>query len=328
MTACKIKPACTGLAVILAFGIAAMPAWAANPIFPVGSRIGLAPPAGMTVSKRFPGFEDPHHHAAILLGALPARAYAELKKTNAAEVLKKEGMTVEKRQSLQLNIGKGILVIGTQVAADKKRYRKWLLVVSTRDLTAVVDVQVPERSELYPDSVVRAALATLSERGKVPQAELLGLLPFTIGNLAGYHIANVIPGRALMLIDEPKFPHMTATKGVPEFTLDARVMIAVMPGSPRNDADKSNFARLAFGTIDGIKDIQVTMSEPVRLDNQDGFETVAKAKDSRSGADLVVVQWLRFEGGRFVQMVGLSRADIWPDELPRLRTLRDSIELK
>ena len=33
-------------------------AQAADAIFPVGSRVGLVPPAGMAVSKSFVGFED------------------------------------------------------------------------------------------------------------------------------------------------------------------------------------------------------------------------------------------------------------------------------
>ncbi len=33
-------------------------AHAADPIFPIGSRVGLVPPAGMVLSKGFVGFED------------------------------------------------------------------------------------------------------------------------------------------------------------------------------------------------------------------------------------------------------------------------------
>jgi hypothetical protein len=40
----------------------------------------------------------------------------------------------------------------------------------------------------------------------------------------------------------------------------------------------------------------------------------------------MVIQWLRFGGGVFLQMVGIARADIWTDELARLRQVRDSID--
>jgi hypothetical protein len=62
----------------------------------------------------------------------------------------------------------------------------------------------------------------------------------------------------------------------------------------------------------------------VRIDSQEGFETVASAKDDSTGAKLIVVQWLRF-GGESLQMIGISRADIWDTELSRMRAMRDSI---
>jgi hypothetical protein len=40
------------------------------------------------------------------------------------------------------------------------------------------------------------------------------------------------------------------------------------------------------------------------------------------------VQWLRFGGGGYLQMVGIARADAWPRTLARLRTVRDSVELR
>jgi hypothetical protein len=101
-----------------------------------------------------------------------------------------------------------------------------------------------------------------------------------------------------------------------------------VPGGPSDKESRANFARAAFGSIGGIKDVQLTMAEPVRLEHQDGFETVAHAKDAATGADLMVVQWLRFGHGSFLQMVGISRAAIWQDELSRLRAMRASIEPK
>jgi hypothetical protein len=42
----------------------------------------------------------------------------------------------------------------------------------------------------------------------------------------------------------------------------------------------------------------------------------------------MVVQWLRFGDVNSLQMVGVSRAEIWDTELSRLRTMRDSIQMK
>jgi hypothetical protein len=127
------------------------------------------------------------------------------------------------------------------------------------------------------------------------------------------------------LTDSPKDPH-APTQDTPEF--DARFIITAVPSAPTDSTERADLARYAFNSIAGIKDIHLTMSEPVRINNQQGFETVAQAKDANTNGDVMVMQWLRFDGGRFLQMVAISRANVWSTELPRLRTIRDSIVSK
>ncbi len=316
------------LAASLILALFALPANAAEPVFPTGSRVGLVPPPGMIASKTFPGFVDADNKAAILITAMPGSAYAEMEKTFAADALKKQGISVEKRETLQLAIGNAVLITGTQVAPDKTTYRKWLLLAAAHEVTAVVSVQVPVENKTYSDATVHSALNTLALRNNVSDTELLTMLPFTVGDLAGFRVVNVIPGRAMLLIDKPDYPHMIATQDLPEYLYDARCTIVAAPGGSNDKEARANVARAAFASIGGLKDVQITMAEPVRLDHQDGFETVAHAKDANTGADLMVVQWLRFGHGSFLQMVGISRAAIWEDELSRLRTMRASIEMK
>jgi hypothetical protein len=316
-----------GLFVVLACSILTTPGRADEPVFPTGAHIGLVPPAGMTMAQTYPGFIDAAKNAGILIGMLPLAAYPDIEKTLANDELKKQGFSLEKRDTLQLGIGTGLLVVGTEANPDKTKYRKWMLIAKTADLTALVTVQEPVESNAYSDAVVRASLATLAERETVPDAELLSMLPFKVGDLAGFKPANVIPGKALMLIDSSKDPHATA-QGTPETEFDARFIIAAVPNAPTGNEERADFARYAFNSIAGIKDAHLTMSEPVRIDNQQGFETVAQAKDANTNVDIMVVQWLRFNGSSLLQMVGISHTDVWSKELPRLRTMRDSIVFK
>jgi hypothetical protein len=309
----------TAFAGALAFLVFAAPARAADPVFPTGSLVGLVPPDGMVMSKNFLGFEDVDKGAVILIAAQPAAAFPDIEKTLATDSLKKQGISVDKREDMQLSFGKGTLIVGKQ-EADKKRYRKWLLVAPTELLTALVNVQIPEQENAYSDAAVHAALATLAVRTSVPDTEKLSLVPFTVGDLAGFHIENVLPGRALMLIDAPD--------GKPTGSIDAHLFIAAFPGGPAEASDRAEFARVAFGDIVGIKNVQITMSEPLRIGGQAGFQTMARAKDSHTDADIMVAQWLRFGGGGFLQMIGIARTETWTDELTRLRAIRDSIDVR
>lgn len=308
--------------------LCAEPAKPAGVVFPPGSRVGLVPPPGMTASKTFPGFMDPEKNAGLVIRVMPPDAYGPMKQSLSDDTLKKQGFTVEKRETMQLAIGKADLIVGSELSPEKKPFRKWLLLVATNELTAAVSVQAPAGDSVYSDAAVRTALASLTLRDKVPDTDYLSVLPFKVGDTAGFRIGNVIPGRALLLIDAPEYPHMIATNGLPEYEFNARFIVTAAPGGPSDPDQRANLAQDAFNSIDGIKDKHVTMAEPVRINGQEAFETVASAKDVSTGANLMVVQWLRFGGGAFLQMIGVSRAEIWDKELPRLRAIRDGIAFK
>lgn len=311
----KSLSAAAGFAAMLALTAGAIPTQAADPAYPTGSRIGLVPPAGMVPSKTFPGFEDLDKKAAILVATLPASAYAELDKTIVPETLKKQGITVEKREPMHTSVGDGFLIVGKQ-ESQKINFRKWILVTPADGTTALVSAEAPEDDTTYTDSVMRGALATLSQRAAVPDAERLSFLPFTVGNLAGFQIEEVLPGRAVML------------KGPTQNGYDTRLLLAAMRGGPDETADHGAFARELFGAIGGVKDVRISMSEPLRMNGQQGYQTMAQAKDPRTDADVMLVQWLRFGSGGFLQMTGIASTDGWTDILARMRTIRDSVDSK
>ena len=135
-----------------ALTLAASAAYATDVVYPPGSRIGLVPPSGVVTSKNFFGYEDPANNVGIVLATLPVDAYAELERTITVDALKKQGVTLETRESLSLAGGKAFLVIGRQ-EVEKTRLRKWFLVAGTPTLTALVTVQVPEPAKAaYPDA--------------------------------------------------------------------------------------------------------------------------------------------------------------------------------
>jgi hypothetical protein len=319
-------------AAIFAVMLSVIPAHAADPIFPPGSRLGLVPPPGMVVSHSFEGFEDIDKNAAILLSTLPAVAYDQIEKTMVPEQLQKQGILIDRREPITLNAGKGFILIGREMHGTAP-FDKLLLVVGAADITALVTVQIPDQDPLYTEKALRDAFATLVVRASVPDVERLSLLPFTVGDLSGFKIDDVLPGRALMLDypattaaanDAAKDAAPAASPAAP----NARFLIAAVPGGPNESEDRANFARVAFGQIVGLKDVRIQDAEPLRIGNISGFQILAKAKDAQSDTDVMVVQWLRFGSGGFMQMIGIARAEAWPDVFNRMRAVRDSIDSK
>ncbi len=304
---------------LIALTFAALPAGATEVSYPLGSRIGLAPPPGMVTSRNFFGFEDPENNVAIIMVTLPSDAYAELNRTVTADALKQQGVTLESRQAISLPTGSGFLVIGRQ-EIEKTRLRKWILVASSPTLTALVTVQVPDTARpRYPDATIRAVLTTLAIRDAVPVDEQLALLPFKVGELAGFRIGGVVPGRAIMLSD-------VDAPGRPGASLEPHILVTVAPGRPAQSSDRDIFAREVFATIPNLKEVRFASSETLRMGGQQGHQIIANAKDAEGASALTVVQWLRFGSGGFLQMVGIARTDAWKDAYQRFRAVRDGID--
>jgi hypothetical protein len=307
------------LLILLIVALAA-PALAADVVYPPGSRIGLVPPPGLVPSAAFQGYADPVNNVAIVVGALPVEAYAAIEKSATAEVMKKQGVTLEKRETLPLANGKAVLVIGRQ-QIENVSVRKWLMVAAMPELTALVSVQMPEAAKsVYPDAVIRTALASLAVRPTVPVEEQLSLLPFRVGELAGFQVNAVLPGRAVILSD--------STSGAQSPSAEPHMVVAVASGGPAQAGDRDAFARDVFATIPNMQDIRITTSESLRIGGMQGHQILANAKDPSTGADVTIVQWLRFGGGAYLHYVGVARVDDWIKAYARFRSVRDGIDVR
>lgn len=320
MRTALLRPMAAILAGGLLAALAIFPARAADAVFPPASRIGLVPPNGFTVSKQFSGFEDRARKAAILLVELPAEAYAQIEKGAAEQILKSGGADVESNAPFALASGPAFLVVAVQ-QIDGVTLRKWVLVASTPDLTAAITIQVPDsEKDTYSDAAVRAALATVTVRAKVPTEEQLGVLPFKLNDLAGFRPVHVAPGGAVLLTDGPKDSIELAEQPL--------MLITVAPGGPNEPEDRERFARTLFGGTPAIKDMRLLRVEAQRIGGQPGHEIVANGKDIKTDVDVTIVQWLRFSGGSYTRLLGVARKDTWDAVFPRFRALRDGMEPK
>ena len=289
-----------------------------EPQFPLASRLGMTPPPGMALSTSFQGFEDSKNSIYIRLVAMPETAHAEIEKAMTNQALKKQNMTVEKREPFTLPSGKGLLIMARQ-ETDNTRLRKWLLIAPVGGLTALVSMEIPVTAkDVYSEPAIRAAMASLVSRAAIPNEEQLALVPFNLRDLAGFKVAGVVPGRAVQLSDTEKPDAETFEH--------PQIVITVAPGGPPTAGDRDSFARLAFAGPPSVKDVRMLSSEPMRIGGQPGHELRALGRDTKSGAEIEIVQWLRFGSGAYMQMVGFARKDAWIAAFTRFRTVRDGLE--
>ena len=292
------------------------PAFGAEPVFPPGSRIGLEPPDDLKPSTRFPGFEDIDRKVAVTILELPASAYAEL--ARAANATEQRGLTDVKREEFSLRGGTGLLVTGRAQINDVALH-KWILLASAaadKDLTVLINVEVPEAARaVYSDAVIRQALASVTFR-PMPIQEQLGLLPFKLGQLAGFRVMQVLAQGGVILTEGP----------TDDLSKQPYVIVSIGQGSPEQADDRARFARDLLSSAP-LRDLSVQSADTMRIGGLPGNEIRAQAK-GLNDEPILVAQWLRFSGGNFLRVIGIGRKDDWDALFTRFRALRDGIEFR
>lgn len=291
------------------------PAFGAEPVFPPGSRIGLEPPGDLKPSTHFPGFEDIERKVGVTILELPASAYAEL--ARAANATEQRGLTDVKREDFSFRGGSGLLVTGRGQINDVTLH-KWILLATAgadKDLTVLINVEVPESARaIYSDAVIRQALASVTFR-PMPIQEQLGLLPFKLGQLAGFRVMQVLAQGGVILTEGP----------TDDLSKQPYAIVSVGQGSPEQPDERARFARDLLSSAP-LRDLTVQSADAMRIGGLPGYEIRAQAK-GLNDEPIMVAQWLRFSGGNFLRVVGIGRKDDWDALFTRFRALRDGIDL-
>jgi hypothetical protein len=290
----------------------------AEPVFPPGLRVGLEPPVGMAPSARFPGFEDAGHNAIIAILDLPLSAYHELESAAFNKI--QQDLEQPKRESFPFESGIGFLISGT-AKQNGVAVHRWSLLAqavggSVQDLTALINVEVPESAlSVYSDAIIRKALASVTFR-PAPIQEQLKLLPFKLGDLAGFRVAQISPTGGVILAETT-----TNSTGPQPF-----MVITVERGGPAEAGDRSRFARDLMATAP-VRDLSLQSAEPMRIGGAPGHEIRAQGKGP-AGDSVSMVQWVRFGSNGYLRMIAVSPTDKWDQSFTRFRAVRDGIEAR
>jgi hypothetical protein len=197
--------------------------------------------------------------------------------------------------------------------------KRWLLLTTPaglkQDLVALINVNVPETaSKIYSDDVVRKMLASTVIR-EPPIAEQLSLIPFKIDDLAGFRVIRVMPDSVLLAEgqsdDNPQNPYM---------------VVSVGRASPQQLDDRPRFARDMLGRTP-LKELTLQSADDMRIGGSPGFEIRGKAQ-SLQDTPVSMVQWVRFMGGGYIRIVGVSPTTKWDEMFGRFRAVRDGITMR
>lgn len=284
--------------------------------YPVGSRIGLDPPAGITLNKTNNQFEDTDRKVSISVLDVPLQLYSEMEHMVFAQT-NQPNVNVLKRESFPYAAGIGYF-IAVELSVENVKYRKWLLLGQSNsnpvpDLATLVSFQAPaDALDAYPEDVVRKTLASVTFR-PAPLDERLGLMPFVIGDRAGFEITDVAP-TGVMLTEKRE-------KGA-----EPEVIVSAGQSGPLAAADRPTFARQLMERSP-VLGMEITSAEPMRIGGMPGFEIKARGQ-APNGDAIMLVQWLRFGGAGYIRIVGGASPQDWDQTFPRFRAIRDGVALR
>lgn len=312
----RIPSRAAALGLLVSFALAA-PALA-EPTFLPGSRIGIAPPDGLQVSKRFKGYENPALATAITLMEMPPEAYGQLAAGLSPETLKAQGFELQAREELKVAGVDAVLLSGLQIVGGIPA-KKWLLLAGEGTVTAFVVAQtLPEGGT--PDAAMREALTGIAFRPPIPLEDQVAGLPFRLSDRAGFRPVRVMTGNSLLLTDGPQ-----------DIVRDAEQPILILAQSlqpaPRDPEARNAFARAAILSNNAVKDLTFERGGPYRQGGAEWHEVVARGLDASSNQPVVVVQTIRFGPASYLRMVGVARAEARDAALPRFRKVIDGIEV-
>jgi hypothetical protein len=297
------------------FVTAICPAFAADPIFPPGMRVGMTPLVGLIRAKSFVGFETEDQSVKVLVTELPAEAYGEVMNAFKANPGGTSGIRPE-----SIETAAGLAYYTAESAKDgATNVRRYSMILPGGTFSGYVAVQVPENAtKIYSDDAVRQMFASAVIRKEVPVEEQLGLIPFKISELSDFkNVRTLAPGAAIILADGDE---------VTGFEPKPFMVIGVIGATPAQPEDRGRFAQQAATTIPGVRDARITMSEPIRIDGMPGYETRIDATSGKDNTAVSVVQWLRFGGPSSLRIIGSAPREQWPKAFPRFRAVRDGIQ--
>jgi hypothetical protein len=273
---------------------------------------------GLSKAKTFPGYESEDGSVKVLITELPPAAYGEVVKAFEANPA---GTGSIKPDKLETQAGLAYFTTESGKAGDAP-VKRYSMIVPGTGFSGYVAVQVPENAtKIYTDEAVRQMFASAVTRKDVPVDEQIAQMPFRITDLADFkNVRTLAPSSSIILADGDE---STGLESKPF------MILGLIGATPQQADDRARFAQEAALQIPGMRETRVTMSEPIRINGQPGFETRIDGISGKDKTAVTVVQWIRFNtGGASLRIIASAPQDRWTDAFTRFRAVRDGIQPK
>jgi hypothetical protein len=259
----------------------------------VGTRVSLIPPSGFTPSERFPGYSQESTGSSIMVTEFSAPLAETSSGLTSPSALAKRGMVLLKKQQVVVDGQAGILAQVKQNFQEAE-YLKWLLLFGDGKESVLITAAFPKELESQLSEAMKASILTARLDSKKNVSPLEGL-NFFITEKGGLRLAKRM-ANLLLYTRNGIFP-----------SKDLNDPIFVVGQSLRDVGigDAEAFVKARVRQTAEVTDVEIERSNKVTIDNLEGYEIVAKAKDKQSGLPMVIYQVILFEGQGYYLMHGM-----------------------
>lgn len=271
--------------------------------------VSLKPPEGFEKASAFYGVQQPETGASIMVSAIPG-PYAEVVEGFTSQRLATRGLRLLSKQPLA---DESRLLLKVSQKAYGQNFLKWLVVFADRqNQTKVVVATFPEdAAERLSDPLKEAALSA----ALIPQSAEDRKLPFLITPSAQLVEVKALQGAGKVLA--------FSKDGVVPASSPSDPLFIVAPSLGAVPVlDRKMFALRRLEQFPQIQAVEVEKVDAIAINNQQGFEIIANAKDRQSQAPLRIYQAMLFpEEGGYVVMIGIVGQDNAAQYMPEFQTM-------
>ncbi len=258
-----------------------------------GTRVSMIPPSGFTPSERFPGYSQESTGSSIMIVEFPSSFAETSSGLSTPSALSRKGMVLLKKQDVVVAGKSGILAQVKQNFPEAE-YLKWLLVFGDEKASVLITAAFPKELESQLSEAMKASIltASLNSQKNVPPTEGLN---FSITEKGGLRLAKRMANLLLYTRD-----------GVfPSKDLNDPIFVVGQSFGVVDIGDAEAFAKARLRQTAEVTDIEIEHSTKVAIDNLEGYEIVAKARDRQSEQPMVIYQVMLFEERGYFLTTGL-----------------------
>ncbi len=261
-----------------------------------GSRVSMDLPDKFKASPLFAGFMEIISSAAVITLELPADAYDKVVAGFTVEALGKKDISNVKMGKLQ-RADTHFYVTGEQ-KHPRAVFEKFILVLRDEKNTAVVTFNVPKGSlanaSIKRADVIKALTTAKLEAKAAPSKDL-----FKLGHLGPFKLTGQPTGTSrIYVVEGDSGPQ------------DARNIMAIAPSLNRLPIRSiREFSQYAMQSLKNNKDLAVTGTKDLRIDNMAGHQITATAKRGAAGTPVVIRQLILLPAaGGYFRLLAVNKA--------------------